>query len=52
MTERDWVLAAIARCEVKLAAQTDELSRYYYRCCIIGHKAHLARLSRVAPTRA
>jgi hypothetical protein len=44
MTERDRVLAAIARIEAKLAAATDEPSRYYYRCCLAGWRAHLKRL--------
>jgi hypothetical protein len=44
MTELEWVRRAIRRCEEKLAAAGDELSRYYYRCCIVGHEAHLRKL--------
>lgn len=44
MSERERVLAAIARIEAKLAAVTDEPSRFYYRQCLIGWRQHLARL--------
>jgi hypothetical protein len=44
MTERDKVLAAIARIEAKLAAAADEPSRFYYRACLVGWRQHLARL--------
>jgi hypothetical protein len=36
MPEKDWVLAAIARCEAKRDAATDELSRFYYSACLVG----------------
>jgi len=44
VTEKEQVLAAIARIEAKLAAATDESSRYYYRMCLVGWRQHLARL--------
>ncbi len=44
MSERERVIAAIARCEAKLASAGDEMSRYYYRCCLVGWRQHLARL--------
>ena len=44
MTEKERVLAAIKRCEAKRDAQTDELSKWYYAMCLIGWRAHLARL--------
>jgi hypothetical protein len=36
MTEIEQARAAIKRCQAKLAAAGDELSRYYYRCCMVG----------------
>ncbi len=44
MTEKERVTAAIAKCEAKLAAATDEPSRFYYRQCLVGWRQHLARL--------
>ena len=35
MTEKERVEAAIQRCEQKLAAAGDELSRFYYRRSIV-----------------
>jgi hypothetical protein len=44
MTERERVLAAIARIEAKRDAQRDPQCRLYYELCLIGWKAHLKRL--------
>lgn len=44
MSERDQVLAAIARIEAKRDAQRDPLCRRYYELCLIGWEAHLKRL--------
>ena len=44
MTEKERVIAAIARIEVKRDAQTDPLCRRYYELCLIGWEAHLKRL--------
>lgn len=44
MTEIERAQAAIRRCEAKLAAVSDELSRYYYRCCVAGWRRWLAKL--------
>jgi len=44
MTERERVLAAIARIEAKRDAQTDPQCRWYYEQCLVGWRAHLARL--------
>jgi hypothetical protein len=44
MTEKERVIAAIARIEAKLAAAGDDLSRFYYRACLVGWRQHLARL--------
>ena len=40
MTEKERVLAAIARIEAK----RDPLCRRYYTLCLIGWRQHLARL--------
>lgn len=44
LTEKERVLQAIQRCEAKRDAQTDPLSKWYYEMCLIGWRAHLARL--------
>jgi hypothetical protein len=44
LSERERVQAAIARIEAKRDAQTDPLSRWYFEMCLIGWRAHLARL--------
>jgi hypothetical protein len=44
MTEREKVLAAIARIEAKRDVQTDPLCRRYYDLCLVGWEAHLKRL--------
>jgi hypothetical protein len=44
MTEKERIEATILRLEAKMAATRDEPSRYYYRCCLIGWRAMLARL--------
>jgi len=44
MTEKERVTAAIQRIEAKLAAASDEDSRFYYRACLVGWRQHLARL--------
>jgi hypothetical protein len=44
MTEKDHVLAAIARIEAKRDAQRDSLCRRYYELCLVGWEAHLKRL--------
>jgi len=44
MTEKERVLARIAAIEAKRDAQTDPLSRWYYEQCLVGWRAHLARL--------
>jgi hypothetical protein len=44
MTEKERVLQAIARIGAKMAAVTDEPSRYYYRMCLVGWRQHLVRL--------
>jgi len=44
MTEKERVLAAIARVTAKRDAATDELSKWYYEQCLIGWEAHLKRL--------
>jgi hypothetical protein len=43
-TEKERVLAAIARIEAKRDAQTDPTKRHYYVLCLIGWEAHLRRL--------
>lgn len=48
MSEIDRTQAAIERCEAKLAAARDELSRYYYRQCLVGHRAWLAKLCKTS----
>ena len=44
MTERERVLAAIARCEAKRDAVPDALSKWYYEMCLKGWRQHLDRL--------
>ena len=44
MTEKERVIAAIARIEAKRDAATDSESRRYYELCLIGWEAHLKRL--------
>ena len=44
MTEREQVLAAIARIEAKRDTQRNPLCRRYYELCLIGWEAHLKRL--------
>lgn len=36
---------AIERCEQKLAACEDELSRYYFRMCLVGWRQALAKVA-------
>jgi hypothetical protein len=44
LSEKDQVLAAIARIEAKRDAQRDPLCRRYYELCLVGWEAHLKRL--------
>jgi hypothetical protein len=44
MSERERVLAAIARVTAKRDAATDPESRRYYELCLVGWEAHLRRL--------
>ena len=44
MTEKERVIAAIARVMAKRDAATDPASRRYYELCLIGWEAHLRRL--------
>ena len=44
LSEHERVTAAILRIEAKRDAQTDALCRWYYEQCLIGWRAHLARL--------
>ena len=44
MTEKERVIAAIARVIAKRDQQTVPLSRRYYELCLIGWEAHLKRL--------
>jgi hypothetical protein len=44
MTERERVLAAIARIEAKRDQQTNPLCRRSYELCLVGWRQHLARL--------
>jgi hypothetical protein len=44
MTEKERVIATIARLEAKRDAQRDPLCRRYYVLCLIGWEAHLKRL--------
>ena len=44
MSEKERVLAAIARIEAKRDAATDSESRRYYDLCLVGWHAHLKRL--------
>jgi hypothetical protein len=44
LTEKERVIAAIARIEAKRDAQADPLCRRYYELCLIGWRRHLARL--------
>ncbi len=46
MTEREWVEAAIKRCEAKRDAQRDPDSRRYYVLCLVGWNQHLRRLTK------
>jgi hypothetical protein len=43
MTEKERVIAAIKRCEEKMAAAADEQSKWYYSMCLVGWRQHLAR---------
>ena len=44
LTEAEQCRRAIARCEEKRDAAGDEASRYYYRCCLVGWRAWLAKV--------
>ncbi len=44
MSERERVTAAIKRIEAKRDAATDPASKWYYEMCLVGWRAHLARL--------
>ncbi len=46
MTEIERVRQAIARCETKRAAVSDDASKRYYDLCIIGWRAWLTKLER------
>jgi len=45
-SEIERVKAAIKRCETKRDAVSDEASKYYYTCCLVGWRDWLAKLER------